>query len=189
MTVFEIADTEGPQQIGTFSATLFGTRGELAPGTWDRTVKRAGRQDRLRIEISPLGLNRAGDVQTDVLRGSWNLGREHEVPRFYIRIAQWLPQTSQYVTLVHELAHVFCGHLGKPKGAPWPDRHNHLSKAQRELEAEAVAYLVSSRAGIETRAAEYLAGYISDGDVEKISVAQIVWAANHIEKLGAARGT
>ena len=70
-----------------------------------------------------------------------------------------LSAEARYGTLVHELAHLYCGHLGTPNGRWWPDRQN-LSHAVREFEAESVSYLVCTRLGIGTASDEYLAGYV-----------------------------
>ncbi len=66
---------------------------------------------------------------------------------------------AKYGTIVHELAHLYCGHLGTPNDQWWPDRRN-LSHAVREFEAESVSYLVCTRLGIDTASDEYLAGYV-----------------------------
>jgi|SRR5579863_10783940 len=44
---------------------------------------------------------------------------------------------------------------GKTTRVGWPDRR-YLGKDEKEIEAEAVAFLVSCRAGVMTRSAEYL---------------------------------
>lgn len=51
-------------------------------------------------------------------------------------------------------------------GAPLTEE---LTKGQRELEAEAVSWLVCGRLGLETRSAEYLSGYVQEGDLARIS--------------------
>jgi hypothetical protein len=70
-----------------------------------------------------------------------------------------LSAEDRYGTLVHELAHLYCGHLGTPNSRWWPDRQN-LSHAVCEFEAESVSYLVCVRLGIDTASEEYLAGYV-----------------------------
>ena len=67
---------------------------------------------------------------------------------------------AEYATIVHELAHLYCGHLGTPNEDWWPDRRG-LNGLSEEFEAESVAYLVCSRLGIETPSAEYLSGYLA----------------------------
>ena len=56
---------------------------------------------------------------------------------------------SRYATLVHELAHLYLGHLGTPSHHWWPDRAR-LVPEVKEFEAESVSYLVCGRAGIDT---------------------------------------
>jgi hypothetical protein len=78
---------------------------------------------------------------------------------FELLLNSVLSAEAQYGTLVHELAHLYCGHLGTPNPRWWPDRQN-LSLAVREFEAESVSYLVCTRLGIDTASDEYLAGYV-----------------------------
>ena len=56
-----------------------------------------------------------------------------------------------------------------------------MTLGQRELEAEAVSWLVCQRLGLETRSAEYLAGYVDDNDLDRISTFAITAAAHRIE--------
>ena len=65
---------------------------------------------------------------------------------------------AMYATLVHELGHLYCGHLGTPNPKWWPDRQG-LSHELREFEAESVCYLLCSRLGIDNPSAEYLSGF------------------------------
>jgi hypothetical protein len=78
---------------------------------------------------------------------------------FELLLNSVLSAEARYGTLVHELAHLYCGHLGTPNNRWWPDRQN-LSLAVREFEAESVSYLVCTRLGIDTASGEYLAGYV-----------------------------
>jgi hypothetical protein len=94
------------------------------------------------------------------------------------------------VTIVHELGHIFLGHLGPCRGSRgdnqeesgWPDRR-WLGKNEREVEAEAVAHLVASRAGIVGASAQYLKGYLAGADMARIDVDLIVRAAARIERM------
>jgi hypothetical protein len=56
-----------------------------------------------------------------------------------------------------------------------------LTRGQRELEAEAVSWLVCRRLGLETRSAEYLAGYVHEDDLGRISTFAITAAAHRVE--------
>ena len=84
-------------------------------------------------------------------------------------------------SLAHELGHIYCGHLGGDSRSRWADRSGELELGQRELEAEAVSWLICRRLGLETRSAEYLACYVKDGDLERISAFVITAAAHRIE--------
>ena len=99
---------------------------------------------------------------------------------------------QRYLTLVHELAHVACGHLGRTYRAdgrahPWPDRQCQPREAA-ELEAESVAYLVGRRAGVEARSEAYLAHYVEalnrGGHAQQFSFEVVLSAANRLESWG-----
>jgi hypothetical protein len=65
--------------------------------------------------------------------------------------------------LVHELGHIRCDHEGR----------RDISRAQRETEAESVAFVVCSVLGLQLGdvAAVYVGGW-TDGDPDKITAAQ-----------------
>jgi hypothetical protein len=89
------------------------------------------------------------------------LPKSTQVPVWFeLLLNSALSAEARYGTLAHELAHLYCGHLGTPNGRWWPDRRN-LSHAVREFEAESVSYLVCVRLGIDTASDEYLAGYVA----------------------------
>jgi hypothetical protein len=93
----------------------------------------------------------------------------------------------RYGTLVHELAHLYCGHLGTPNDRWWPDRQN-LSHSVREFEAESVSYLVCTRLGIDTTSDEYLAAYVRKCPVTPpISLDSIMKSVWLLEQMGRAR--
>ena len=91
---------------------------------------------------------------------------------------------EQYATLAHELAHLYCGHLGTPNLAWWPSRCG-ISETVREFEAESVAFLVCRRLGIETPSHEYLSGYFKDHiSTPAISLNCVLKSAGLIEQMG-----
>jgi len=88
---------------------------------------------------------------------------------------------GRFATLAHELGHIYCGHLGAHPEGFWPDRSGKLNLAQREMEAEAVAFLVCKRLSLETRSAEYLKTHVTPANLLAISKRLIIEATNRIE--------
>lgn len=94
---------------------------------------------------------------------------------------------TQYATLVHELAHLYCGHIGTPNVKWWPDRRG-LKLNVCEFEAESVSYLVCRRLGIDPKSKEYLHDYLDDkSEVPPISLECVMKAAGLIESMGRGR--
>jgi hypothetical protein len=90
---------------------------------------------------------------------------------------------------VHELAHLYCGHLGTPNEKWWPHRRG-LTHEVQEFEAESICYLVCQRLGIENPSAQYLATYFAKnekGDVPPISLERVMASAGLIEQMGRGR--
>ena len=182
--VYEYEDTEGPTPQPPL--TLFAATGNVSTADWDR-LRRAVERDAktrhengiFRIEEVSLGSGRAGDVHHS--RDAAN--------RFIIRINSNHDAATKWATLVHELGHVYCGHCGLHDRGFWSDRrklpgvHPKMQDDIREFEAEAVAWIVASRAGIETNSAEYLAAKVAPLDNERVDIDAVLHAANHIESL------
>ncbi len=88
-----------------------------------------------------------------------------------------------FVTLAHELGHLFLGHLGEDKKLSIQDRCA-VEHRMREIEAESVAYIVCHRNGIECRSQKYLNAYVENGETtENLDIYAITRAAGHIERL------
>ena len=93
---------------------------------------------------------------------------------------------QSYATLVHELAHLYCGHLGTPDCRWWPDRRG-CSRLVAEFEAETITHLVCRRAGIDAGSDGYLWSYLRDkknGEVPRISIERVMAVAGLIERMG-----
>jgi len=91
-----------------------------------------------------------------------------------------------FATLVHELAHLFLGHLGSLDTETFPVRKDEVmtNKSLMEMEAESVSYLVLSRLDLETKAAEYLAFYNAQPeDLKRISMDLVLKIATKIEAM------
>jgi len=59
-----------------------------------------------------------------------------------------------------------------------------MTRTAEELEAETISFLICKKLGLETRAAEYLAGYISsEKDLEQFSHELVIKTADKIEEI------
>ena len=89
----------------------------------------------------------------------------------------------QFVTLAHELGHLCLGHLGPDKKLKVPRRFV-TTRAEKEIEAESVAYLVSRRNNIESKSEKYLTSFVDERwAVDRLDVHQVMRAAGQVETL------
>jgi len=89
----------------------------------------------------------------------------------------------KFATLSHELGYLFLGHLGPDKALNVPQR-TQLSRSQRELEAESVAYLVCTRNGVTSKSQTHLANYVTENPtVDEVDLYQVMRAAGQVEAL------
>ena len=106
-----------------------------------------------------------------------------EGPRFLITLNKRQSDEVNLLTLIHELAHIFCGHLDSLDDEKWPNRAG-LNSESMEFEAESVGYLVCKRLGLNTNSDHYLAGYVKREEfIPEISVQSVIRAVEWIEKL------
>lgn len=89
----------------------------------------------------------------------------------------------QFVTLAHELGHLYLGHLGLDKKLGVPARTG-LDPTQQELEAESVAYLVAERNGVKAKSETYLSALLAEKQImPPLDLYQVMRAAGQIETL------
>lgn len=107
--------------------------------------------------------------------------------RYGLLLNSKLSAEAKYATLVHELAHLYCGHLGSPNSTWWPDRRG-LADEICEFEAESVCYLVCKRLGIDNPSEEYLSWYMKkNNETPSMSLDCVMKAAGLIEQMGRIR--
>jgi hypothetical protein len=152
--------------------------------------ERNATRDGVRVTRAPSGSQQAGSiqrasgppVQLTVRRGSAT--EIVPIPQRYVACinADHDPST-QYATLVHELAHLYCGHLGTPDERWWPTR-TRLDHATQEFEAEAVSYIVCKRIDDSVRFPPYLAHLLKGDGLPPFSLDRVVKVAGDIEQMG-----
>ena len=98
-----------------------------------------------------------------------------------------LDREARFATIVHELAHLYCGHLGTPNDKWWPNRCG-LSHTIAEFEAESVTHMICRRSGLDNPSEQYLAGYLGkDEKIPSISLERVMKAAGLIESMSRQR--
>lgn len=190
MFVFDVSETEPasdkspplPDSIGK----PFEPTGEVDRKRYIRLCQNAVR-DGVNVVETPQGSERAGHIQvTEVTGGRLQFSEKIDVPRRYelvLNAAHSVP--ARFTTLVHELGHLYCGHLGVPfrDCKWWPDRRG-LAIPVQEFEAESIAHLVCSRMGLQTTSDDYLSRYLDEnGGVPRISLDRVLVAAGLIESM------
>jgi hypothetical protein len=178
--VFELSDTEpinpAVDLVPEIVKNPFPTKGQPPIGALENVIS-ACLEVGIEVERRDRGTLLAGSVQR----------LSYRTPPFYILLNSKHTEAQQLGTLAHELAHVFCGHLGAFEGGFWPERRR-TSKAAREFEAEAVAHLVTDRLNLDIGSVQYLAGYLCDDKpLPNYSLDTVLKAVNKIEEM--LRGT
>lgn len=154
------------------------------------------KRDGIQIVKRKDGSQSAGSIQSvakngmphQQFRSGWDENRKpifvEVLVRYCIVINENLSREAQYATLIHELAHLYCGHLGTPNKKWWPDRRG-LDKQVMEFEAESISYLICKRLGIESTSDQYLALYMKlNQEVPSISFECVMKVSGLIEQMG-----
>ena len=179
--VYELNDTYG-REVPPHTADPFAVMGAPPGASWSATLDGADRRG-VRVELTGrwgkrfAGIAGALHVTTDAATLPGRTRRH----RWLVQINEQLDAGARLATLAHELGHIYCGHLGAHPEGFWPDRSGTLRHGQREMEAEAVAYLVCTRLGLEVRSAEYLKHHVTPENLLAISKRLIIEATNRIE--------
>ncbi|MBM4308655.1 MAG: ImmA/IrrE family metallo-endopeptidase [Deltaproteobacteria bacterium] len=199
MFVFDVSDTEtglNPKPLPPEVERPFEVRHGNVGGELEQTIENAKR-DGVQILLQKEGSQSAGSIIRKENRSSpeplfFQTGNDNRgnpvyitVPtRYILLVNENLSREARYVTIVHELAHLYCGHLGTPDSKWWPDRRG-LPLDVREFEAESLAYLICTRLRIDNPSEEYLSNYVREKKkVPNISLECIMKAGGLIEDMG-----
>ncbi len=199
MFVFDVSDTIAEENAPSLPREVtnpFEARGGKVKvvDELERTITNAWRDG---VEVS----ERAAGSQSAGLIKRANPGRSLDVQvkerpepewvqiplRYELLLNAGHSDAAKYATLVHELGHLYCGHLGTHDERFWPDRRG-LPYEVREFEAESICYLVCTRLGIDNPSDEYLAGFMkANEETPPISLECVMKAAGLIEQMGRQR--
>ena len=197
MFVFDVADTEAgekPKPLPKEVVKPFEIRHGFLYNELEQTIENAKR-DGIRITKQKQGSQSAGSIQKSKNINqsvSFRIGKDRNgdpiyknIPvRYELIINDNLSREAQYTTLIHELGHLYCGHLGTINNKWWPDRRG-LSRITEEFEAESISYLICRRMGINTPADEYLSGYHENNqEIPNISLELVMKVVGLIEQMG-----
>ncbi len=175
MLVYELDQTQGkelPEELSRFARF----EGDSWNPQWlGRTIENAKVRDRIRIDFKALSSTNAGFA---------TLARGDADSKMRIAIHEDLDDRSRYGVICHELAHIYLGHLGTDNDYWWPSRTG-LNKRTVEIEAEAVAFIVTTQAGLKGSSAAYLSRYLPEGTIpSSVSLDLIAKVAGRIEEMG-----
>jgi hypothetical protein len=174
LLVFDLDSTEGPpvpEKLQRFAKF----EGEWNPKRLSRTLETASARDLIRIDTVTLSSTLAGYATTFTGQNGM---------RLRITLHDGLDEPSRYGVLIHELAHIYLGHLGSFEDSWWPSRQG-LGHWAREVEAEAVAYIITQRAGLKGSSPQYVSGYLDGGYIPgQVSLDMIAKVAGRLDEMG-----
>lgn len=188
MFVYDVLDTEG-RPLPDNLIKPFDTKGKLPRDVFDCTVHNCG-VHRIDVKIDVKGLHKAGvatRLDPAAKEHFKDLGLSPNA-RYLILLNKDHSLEERYSTLVHELGHLCCGHLGADELAWWEPNAGATHQVA-EIEAESVAYLVCRRHDLLATSERYLSAYRTPEDVEMPSFGAnaVFQATDYIEKMGQER--
>ena len=186
--VFEEGDLKPETKPKELSSIFEIKKGEVSKTELYRFVENLKGRG-INVIFSVQGVNRAGYVTS--ARGNQHLYYKYGKYLYKIRwisdivINENLSDAEKFAALIHEVAHIYCGHTGDQKNSQMPgcDRRL-LSQNDREFEAESVCWLITQRRGIDNPSHKYLAQYLDNNDCipDRISMETILCVAGRIEQ-------
>ncbi|MBS4023652.1 MAG: hypothetical protein KGZ79_14745 [Dethiobacter sp.] len=184
--VFELMDTYGKDPFPEKLLNPFKIEGEISDFVFRRLADNL-RSDGILYSEPDRGASSAGFIQTGDHSNEMKMvkgNKEMWLQVLYNMVVNRAhPKETRFATILHELGHMYCGHLGTPNPKWWEDRR-WLDLNEREFEAECVCWLVCERMGIKNPSAEYLSGYLNDNDqIPDISIDTVLKAVAIIETM------
>ena len=168
--VFDILDTEGDTVPD--DAFVFPTLGMMSDSRFAKSMSAVSTERITIVEFD------AGDAHAGGIRLIEKSRSRQGKNLYQLAYNRNHPPPTRFVTVAHELAHLYLGHLGADRGRRVPDR-SQIHHALMEVEAEMTAYLVAKRNGLRPRSESYLADY--QGAFSDLDLYAVMRAANAVE--------
>jgi hypothetical protein len=172
LLVYDVDQTEGkdlPEELTNF-ATF---KGKWNP-KWLSLLIDNSKKYGIRVDFKTLSSTHGGFATIALGTGDWKMR---------IVVHDGLDDSSRFGVLCHELAHIFLGHLGTDHDHWWPSRTN-LDRTSIEVEAEAVAFIVTTHLGLVGSSVAYVSRYLkSEAVPETISLDMIAKVSGKIERM------
>jgi hypothetical protein len=172
MLVYDLDSVENPplpEKLREFASA----HGDWNPNRLKQLLDNAERW-KVRVEFKALSSTHGGFATYD---------QRGEDFKMRVVVHNGLDERGRYSVLCHELAHILLGHLGTDRDLWWPSR-NGLSHRAVEIEAESVAHIVLTRAGLASASAPYLSSYMTDETVpESVSADLIVKVGGKLDEM------
>lgn len=166
--VYDISDTEG-DEVPASLLNPFHTKGTV-PLSMLKQLIVSIKKDGLGYEEYVMHKSDAGYAQS-------------KRKDLKVSINSTMNAEEKFSTIIHELAHIYCGHIGINDLSWWNNRSDFTSDVM-EIEAESIAYLVCGRFNLVTSSDSYLSDYIKKHtDVNGISLDTILVVAGYIESM------
>ncbi len=185
--VFDILDTEGPPLPSGWRPST-ANRVQLTDNVYTRMRYNCAVHGIVVLE-SAADQNSVGNTSriTPALRKRFQDSNLPKDTSYLILVDETLPLENKYASLVHELGHIFCGHLGVDRHAWWPERED-LDVIGEGIEADATAFLVCERLGLKTSSVDYLTHLMqADQNLPLFSLSAVLQSVGYIEDMGKSR--
>jgi hypothetical protein len=182
--VFDVADTQGDPIQAAYLKDR-DARGRFSAKVYENTLKNSTLHGVAVREVPPSEPSAGSSMQ---LSGSVReVHRDLDLAataRYLILIDSSLAIEGRYSVLVHELARIFCGHLGIDANAWWADRRG-IGADSEKLEARSAAYLVCARRGLKAESERWTAEWGgSKPEFPRVSLNTLLQAVGYIEEMG-----
>lgn len=174
--VYDVSDTEG-DDLPERALDSFVAYGEVNKSDIDCLITEIERKH-IYIKYLDVGDNNCGNIKLLKNRTMVD-GRRSKC--YQLGLNKNHKYATQLVTILHELGHLFLGHLGGDSVLKIKDRSG-LSHSQVEMEAESVAYVLAKRFGVDAKSEAYLSNFIEKFEENnRLDIYKIMMAAGKVE--------